>query len=155
MKVTMRSSVLALTLVMCAAAAAVAQPAPDQDRLNAAGPPPLPPAGPPCVLAPPPPPASESGKPARPPYDSPYRQSCETELSKDSAWWFDLEARLRAQIHRQAAKEITTNNRHVVLAYGAMWLAAIGFVVVMWRRQQALKREIERLSRELKKAETS
>lgn len=106
-----------------------------------------------CRLAQPPPPPDP--KNPQPSYESPARQQCEDELAKDAGWWFDLEARLRAKIHRQAAKEITTNNRHVVLAYGALWLVAIGFVLVMWRRQQALKVEIERLSRELKKAETS
>lgn len=113
----------------------------------------MPPMGPLCRLAEaPPPPDPDAPKSTEPPYESHARQQCENELAKDHAWWFNLEARLRAQIHRQAAKEISTNNRHVVLAYGAMWLAAIGFVVVMWRRQQALKAEIARLARELDKA---
>lgn len=86
-------------------------------------------------------------------YNSPMRGVCEEELAKDKAWLADLEARLRAKIHRQASTEITTNNRHVAIAYGAMWVLAVGFVVFLWRRQQALKAEIERLAAELKKAE--
>lgn len=84
---------------------------------------------------------------------SDMRATCEEELAKDKVWLADLESRLRAKIHRQASTEITTNNRHVALAYGAMWVLAVAFVVFLWRRQQGLKAEIERLSAELKKAE--
>jgi CcmD family protein len=141
MKVRMRKYALALLFVMLAAQAAFAQPAqmPPAD------------AGGVCRLAGAPP--AEDPKNPQPKYESPYRQGCEDELAKDRAWWFELEARLRARVHRQASQEITTNNRHVVYAYAAMWLLAVGFVVFLWRRQQALKAELERLSRELKRAE--
>lgn len=106
-----------------------------------------------CKLAgPPAPPDPDPAK--RPPfYHSPMRQTCEDELAKDHDWWFNLESRLRTQIHVQASREVSTNNRHVVMAYAAIWLIAVGFVVLLWRKQQALRAEIERLSKELSKAE--
>jgi hypothetical protein len=151
MKVPMRSLVIAMILTMCGVA--VAQPEP------AAPPAPAPPPPPAlaCKLAEPPPPRDPDKQPdpdeAR--YESEHRQYCEDELSKDREWWFTLEERLGRRVHRQAAREITTNNRHVIGAYAAMWLLAVAFVVMLWRRQQALKAEIERLSSELKKAEGS
>jgi hypothetical protein len=102
-----------------------------------------------CKLAEPPPPEDPDPAKRPPPYDSPMRQQCEDELSKDHAWWFNLEGRLRTHTHEQTSKEITTNNRHVVMAYAAIWLIAVGFVVLMWRKQVALRGEIERLSKEL------
>ena len=51
--------------------------------------------------------------------------------------------------HDQAAGEIAVNKRHVILAYGAMWVIAAGFVVLLWRRQQALKAQIAELKRDL------
>ncbi len=51
--------------------------------------------------------------------------------------------------HQKAQDTIATNERHVILAYIAMWLVAVGFVIYMWRRQQALRRELENLRRDL------
>ncbi|HUQ08072.1 MAG TPA: hypothetical protein VM261_36505 [Kofleriaceae bacterium] len=107
-----------------------------------------------CTLAGPPPPQDPDPAKRPPPYESPQRQQCEDELAKDHAWWFNLEGRLRTQIHVQASREVSTNNRHVVMAYAAIWLIAVGFVVLLWRKQQALRAEIERLSKELSKAES-
>jgi hypothetical protein len=106
-----------------------------------------------CKLAEPPPPENPDPAKREPPYESSMRQQCEDELAKDHAWWFNLEGRLRTHIHEQTAKEVTTNNRHVVMAYAAIWIIAVGFVVLMWRKQVALRGEIERLSKELSKAE--
>lgn len=106
-----------------------------------------------CRLAgPPAPPDPDPSK--RPPfYHSPMRQTCEDELSKDPDWWFNLESRLRTQIHVQTSREVTTNNRHVVMAYAAIWIIAVAFIVLLWRKQVALRAEIDRLARELAKAE--
>lgn len=119
-----------------------------------AEPPAPPPSGEPptCRLAGPPPKA-EPGKPAPPSQHSPMRQVCEDELIKDHDWWWNLVARLRTSEHNQTAREITTNNRHVVAAYAAIWLLAVGFVLIMWRRQQAMKLEIGRLEEQLRKVE--
>lgn len=134
MKVAMRTLIIAILVMVSAPAAADV-----------------------CRLAEPPAPRDPAKKPDpnEVKYESPSRQLCEDELVKDQEWWFNLEERLGRRIHRQAAQEITTNNRHVAFAYAAMWLLAVGFVVMLWRRQQALKAEIERLARELKKAEGS
>lgn len=139
MKLPILITLLALTSV------AVAQPMEP--------PPAPPPPGPVCKLTEPPPPRDPKKKMEKLETEpSKYRQFCEDELLKDKEWWFNLEERLGRNVHKQAAKEITTNNRHVVAAYAAMWLLAVAFVVVLWRRQQRLKLEIERLSNELEKA---
>ncbi len=90
--------------------------------------------------------------PAPPPYASPDRAHCEDELRKDLAWHDDLELQLYDNVHRTESEQFTTNNRHVVLAYAAIWLLTVGFVVFMWMRQGKLKREIARLSADLAKA---
>lgn len=116
-------------------------------------PPPAPAVAPLCRLAEQPEQPAAGSATKKVSYHSPMRQVCEDELSKDDDWWFNLQARLRRNIHEQAFREVQTNNRHVVAAYGAMWLIAIGFVVLMWMRQQALKGEIARLAAELARLE--
>ena len=54
--------------------------------------------------------------------------------------------------HDTAAKEIAVNQRHVILAYAAMWIIAAFFVIFLWRRQRALVAEIEVLRGEMKRA---
>lgn len=51
--------------------------------------------------------------------------------------------------HEQAAANIAENERHVLLAYAAMWIIAALFVVYLWRRQQALRLEIAQLRKDL------
>jgi hypothetical protein len=53
------------------------------------------------------------------------------------------------QTHTQAQEDVATNKRHVLMAYIAMWLVAAGFVLFLWKKQQALKLEIEQLRRDL------
>ena len=63
--------------------------------------------------------------------------------------------RLAAEIeqqHASAAKAIAKNEKHVVMAYAALWLLAAGFLLFLWRRQQALKLEIANLKRDLEAA---
>jgi CcmD family protein len=50
---------------------------------------------------------------------------------------------------------VTNNNRHVVLAYGALWVLTAGFLALMFLRQRTLNAEIERLEAEVKKAVAS
>ena len=57
------------------------------------------------------------------------------------------------QEHKDAAAHIAKDQKHVILAYAAMWVVAAGFVVFLWRRQQALTREITMLRRDLDAAE--
>ena len=47
------------------------------------------------------------------------------------------------------AAKIQRDNKHVFLAYGAMWVIAALFLVFLWWRQTALTREIGVLRREL------
>ena len=56
------------------------------------------------------------------------------------------------KLHQDAAARVATNEKHVILAYAAMWLAAVGFLVFLWRRQQGLKDQIARLTSDLDKA---
>lgn len=51
--------------------------------------------------------------------------------------------------HEVAAARVATNERHVILAYAAMWLVAAAFVIFLWLRQRALRGEIDQLRREL------
>jgi len=54
--------------------------------------------------------------------------------------------------HTDAYAHVQKNERHVILAYAAMWIVAVGFVLFLWRRQQALKLEIVHLRRDLEAA---
>jgi hypothetical protein len=54
--------------------------------------------------------------------------------------------------HLRAADSIAKNEKHVLLAYGAMWAVAAAFLIFMWRRQQGLKLEIAQLKRDLEAA---
>jgi hypothetical protein len=51
--------------------------------------------------------------------------------------------------HKDAELRVQTNEKHVIYAYAAMWIVAAGFVIFLWRRQEALKSEIAGLRREL------
>jgi hypothetical protein len=51
--------------------------------------------------------------------------------------------------HNDAYFHIQKNERHVIYAYAAMWIIAAGFVLFLWRRQQALVNEIGQLRRDL------
>ena len=54
--------------------------------------------------------------------------------------------------HEDAQYHIQKNERHVILAYAAMWVIAAGFLVFMWRRQQALVAQIDLLKKDLEAA---
>jgi hypothetical protein len=54
--------------------------------------------------------------------------------------------------HQNADYHIQKNQKHVILAYAAMWVIAALFVVFLWRRQQYLKSEIAALRRDLEAA---
>jgi len=44
---------------------------------------------------------------------------------------------------------VAKNQRHVIMAYAAMWVIAAGFVLFLWRRQQRLVGEIQQLRKDL------
>ena len=85
-------------------------------------------------------------------YQSPQREMCEAELAKDKVWWAELKIALRPEVHEEEANLITTNNRHVVIAYAALWMLAVLFIVLLWLRQSALIKEIARLEAEVRRA---
>ena len=57
------------------------------------------------------------------------------------------------KMHEDEQDRFARNEKHVILAYAAMWILACGFVVYLWRRQQRLTEEIAQLRRELDAAE--
>ena len=59
---------------------------------------------------------------------------------------------LAADIHEEEAHNVANNNRHVVLAYAALWAVVMLFVLYMWIRQRRLQEEIDRLEREVARA---
>lgn len=84
------------------------------------------------------------------------KQTCMDAINSDQQWTNELtaiiEKRVRFQVHNEESELIAMNKRHVVLAYAVLWLLAVGFLVMQWRRQQALKRQIETLTRDLETA---
>lgn len=54
--------------------------------------------------------------------------------------------------HEDANLHIQKNERHVIIAYAALWIVAALFVVFLWRRQAALTTEIANLRRDLEAA---
>jgi hypothetical protein len=57
--------------------------------------------------------------------------------------------------HVDANFHVQKNERHVIYAYAGMWIIAAGFVIFLWRRQQALRLEIAHLRRDLDAAADS
>ncbi len=86
------------------------------------------------------------------PYVSPDRDRCEIELRKDLAWYATLKLQLRDDVHADESATFTRNNRHVIIAYIAIWVLTVGFVVMMFLRQGRLQAEVARLSSELARA---
>ena len=61
------------------------------------------------------------------------------------------ERRLQAdqEQHQKAASAVEKNQKHVIMAYAAMWIIAAAFVMFLWMRQQALRNEIAGLKADL------
>lgn len=61
------------------------------------------------------------------------------------------ERRLQAdqEQHQKAASAVEKNEKHVIMAYAAMWIIAAAFVMFLWMRQQALRGEIAQLKADL------
>lgn len=74
-------------------------------------------------------------------------------INADQEWTNELRAavqkRMTYDAHNAEATLIATNKRHVVMAYAALWLAAIGFLVMQWRKQKVLRDQLEALRRDL------
>jgi hypothetical protein len=87
-----------------------------------------------------------------PPYQSPMRGQCEAELARDKGWQAELRASVRPDVHEEDAAIMLRNKKHVVMAYGALWILTVGFLVLLWLRQRRLTAEIDRLDAKLAKA---
>lgn len=87
-----------------------------------------------------------------PEYVSPIRETWREEVRKDPTLKADIDQALRESVHKNETATFTRNNEHVVIAYAAIWVLTIGFVVLLFLRQGKLKEEIARLHRELGKA---
>lgn len=76
------------------------------------------------------------------------------ELAKEISAMLDrrIDAELQ-KVHSDAQEAVHKNEQHVIYAYIAMWLVAAGFVAFLWRRQLALRGEIDRLKADLDRAE--
>jgi hypothetical protein len=86
-------------------------------------------------------------------FTSPIRGQCEGDLRKDHTWRAQLEEELRNKVHQDDADLMATNKKHVVMAYAALWIIVVLFVVFMWIRQTDLKKQIAGLESDLAAAE--
>lgn len=87
--------------------------------------------------------------------DNPARKACTDAMNADPMFANEIIKVANADTeyqHEHAFEMIQRNEQHVVMAYAAMWIAAVGFLLFLWKRQQALKGQIARLSGDLEKA---
>lgn len=86
------------------------------------------------------------------PYQSPMRKDCEAELDKDTGWRAELKDTLRPEVHEAEAALIQRNEKHVVMAYAALWILTVVFLVLLWFRQRKLVAELVALEGKVAKA---
>ncbi len=98
--------------------------------------------------------------PTDPAPDAAARKACTDAMNADPTFEKSIvdiadqkaaERRLQAdqQQHQMAASAVEKNQKHVIMAYAAMWIIAAGFVMFLWRRQQTLRNEIAGLKADL------
>jgi hypothetical protein len=122
------------------------------------------PAGSGAPPTPTPAPADAPGAPAPPPEPTAdagaLRKTCTDAMNADPSFAVKIveiadanaaQKRLALDLaqHETAAKAVAKNQKHVILAYAAMWLVAVAFVLFLWLRQQALRQEIAQLRADL------
>ena len=93
--------------------------------------------------------------PAAPPTAEELRKVCADAMNADPTFADKIVTTINEQTakqHRDAGLAIAKNEKHVLMAYMAMWLVAAGFLIFMWRRQQRLQTEIAQLRRDLEAA---
>jgi hypothetical protein len=156
----MRAIVLLSVLVMLASAGAAAAQAP-APAPGAADPKSAPTPAP--GAADPTPTPTPAPTPAPAPTAAELRKTCAAAMNADKSFADAIVAladekaaqvRLAADLaqHEKAAEAISKNERHVIIAYAAMWVVAAAFLIFLWRRQQGLRLEISRLQRDLEAA---
>jgi hypothetical protein len=84
------------------------------------------------------------------------RKACTDAMNADPAFAKSIIETVDKQIdqktidaHLDADKHIRKNEKHVILAYAAMWIVAALFLGFLWMRQQSLKSEIASLRKDL------
>lgn len=93
----------------------------------------------------------------QPPEPTPdeLRKICADAMNKNPGFADDIVKTINEDTYKQharAADAVAKNEKHVVMAYAAMWVIAALFLLFLWRRQQALKTEIANLKRDLEAA---
>jgi len=103
--------------------------------------------------------AFADGSDAPAPTPTALEQQCRDALNTDPAFKTAIANKLGIQldvetlkVHQAADAQVKMNERHVVYAYAAMWIVAALFVIFLFMRQQALKREIATLRKDLEAA---
>ncbi len=86
------------------------------------------------------------------PYVSEMRASCAEEMRKDPVIRAECKAQWTSELREQDFRQVTKDNKHVVMAYAVIWIIVMLFVVSLWLKQRKLTAEIARLEEELKKA---
>jgi hypothetical protein len=103
-----------------------------------------------------PPPAPQALKIQVPePTPAELRQICAEAMNKNPGFSDDIVKTINEETylqHARAADSVKKNEKHVVMAYAAMWVLAALFLIFLWRRQQGLKTEIANLKRDLEAA---
>ena len=79
-------------------------------------------------------------------------RECEAELAKDKGWSAERKASLRPAVHADEAVLIQKNKKHVVMAYAALWVLTVVFLVLLWLRQKRLVAELDALEKKVAKA---
>jgi hypothetical protein len=87
------------------------------------------------------------------------KQECRDALNNDPDFAKAIADKFNLQIEQRtldaqvaADARIKKNEAHVIYAYAAMWVLAALFVIFLFMRQQALKREIATLRKDLEAA---
>jgi len=77
---------------------------------------------------------------------------CIAALRDDPKFTAYLDKQLLYVLHAEEAEEWTEDQRHVVMAYIAIWVLTAGFLAMLFVRQGKLRGEIERLQGEVTRA---
>jgi len=83
---------------------------------------------------------------------TPKQQECIQEIKSDPSFNALIEENARYAFHRDETSKLTRNNEHVVMAYAAIWVLTVFFVVLVFLRQGRLKAELARLQADLARA---
>jgi hypothetical protein len=77
------------------------------------------------------------------------RDACHQIANRDKKTFARLKNVVRADIHGEDGKLMARNYKHVVMAYAALWILAVVFLLLLFLRQRAMGAKIVHLEREL------